>query len=421
VARIRILHADLSEIGGAELLLAEQARWFITEGHDVRVVALRGTGAAWREAMAGVPVQVVADPPKIERLHTPAAMAPLVLAARPALADADAVLAHNFPAAPIAALASPPGARRVWYCHEPYRALYPEATFPASAARAAVGSSAGEFTDAPTRQWARRARRRWWLSRVVPGWAAQRRALAAWDATHVAMLDAVVANSPASAAMLYAALGRQADAIVPPAIHFGAPLGAKPAVSRDAPQLLAQTRLGVPKNLDVLLEAVGAMRAAFPGVHLHVAGDGPQRAHLEALAARVAPGLVTFHGHVSRAAADALAARCDIFVLVPVDEPFGMVFPEAAARGLLVVGPNHGGPASILEGIGETCDAFSPQAVCDAIVRVLHLDDAAIASRRAAADTAVRARYAPSVVFPALTRIVLGEAVPPLAGSRPTG
>jgi alpha-1,6-mannosyltransferase len=169
------------------------------------------------------------------------------------------------------------------------------------------------------------------------------------------------------------------------------------------------------------VHSVARLRRTHPGVHLHVAGDGPQRRALEALAARIAPGLVTWHGHVSREAADALAARCDIFALVPVDEPFGMVFPEAAARGLLLVGPDHGGPAEVLDGIGETCDAFSPDAVADGVRRVLALDDAALSARRHAADAQVRARYAPAVVFPALARVLLGGDSPPLAGERGTG
>ncbi|MCU0624010.1 MAG: glycosyltransferase family 4 protein [Gemmatimonadaceae bacterium] len=403
MARLRILHADLSEIGGAELLLADQARWFAAQGHDVRVAALRGTGDAWRRPFAGLDVRVVARPPKIERLGV-ADMAPLVAAARDALADADAVLAHNFPAAPIAVLAAPPSARVTWYCHEPYRALHPAATFPAAAARAAAGG----FDDGPTRQYARRARRRRWAELLLPWRAARRRALAAWDAEHVARLHTVVANSGFSAQMVRHALGRTADAIVPPAIAFGPPGPPRGPIDRTRPQVLAMTRLGVPKQVDRLVDAIGRLRATVPGAHLHVAGDGPQRTALEAHAARVAPGGVTFHGHVAREALDALTARCDLFALMPADEPFGMVFPEAASRGLLLVGPDHGGPAEIVGDVGETCDAFDAAAIAAAMARTLAYDDATIAARRARADAVVRARYAPEVVLPELARWVFG-------------
>jgi glycosyltransferase involved in cell wall biosynthesis len=405
MATVRILHADVSETGGAELLLAAQARWLAAQGHDVRVFALRGVGDGWRRIFDGLDVSVLTAPPKVERLSV-ADMAALVAAARPALAGAEAVLAHNFPAAPVAALAAPDSARVTWYCHEPYRALHPEATFPAAAARAARGGA----TDAATRQYARRARRRRLLEGLFPWRAARRAALVAWDAAQVARLDAVVANSAFSARMLYEALGREADAVVPPAVTFGPPLRPRGPLDRARPQVLALTRLGVPKHVDLLIAAIGRLRARVPGAHLHVAGEGPQRAALEALAARVAPGAVTFHGHVRAEAVDALAARCDVFALVPVDEPFGMVFPEAAARGLLLVGPDQGGPSEIVRDIGETCDGFDPEAVAHAIERVLALPDAAVEERRQRADATVRARYAPEVVLPALERWVLGGA-----------
>lgn len=403
MARLRILQADVSEIGGAELLLADQARWFVAQGHDVRVFALRGTGDGWQRAFAGLDVTVLAAPRKVEYLAV-SDMRSLVSAARPALADADAVLAHNFPAAPVAALAAPSSARVTWYCHEPYRALHPAATYPAAAARAARGAA----EDGPTRQYARRDRRRRLLETLAPWRRLRRDALVAWDTAQVRTVAAVVANSAFSGAMVRTALGRTVDAVVPPAVHFGAPMPRRGPINRSAPQLLAQTRLGVPKNLDTLIAAVARLRTEWPGLHLHIAGDGPQRRPLEALAATVAPGAVTFHGHVSRDAADALAARCDLFALVPVDEPFGMVFPEAAARGLLCIGPDHGGPAEILRDIGETCDAFEPAAVADAVRRTLALDDAAVEARRAAADASVRARFSPDVVLPALSRWVFG-------------
>ncbi|MDX2183561.1 MAG: glycosyltransferase family 4 protein [Gemmatimonadaceae bacterium] len=408
--KIVVLHADVSEIGGAELLMAEQARYLRDRGHAVRVCALRATGTAWQRVLGDLHIEVLADPPKLERLNTPARMAPLLSVARRALAEAEVVLAHNFPTAPIAARSAPPGARTVWYCHEPYRALHPEATYPAAAARSARGGG----DDGPTRQFARRARRRAVAGWLLPWTRVRRRALAAWDAEGVAALDAVMANSAFSAAMLRAALGREADAIVPPVVTMPTldpdALRTRRSVDRRAPQLLAQTRLGVPKNLDMLIRAVALLRATHPGVHLHIAGDGAQRQPLESLARAVAPDAVTFHGYVSRERMDALAAACDVFALVPVDEPFGMVFPEAAARGLLLVGPDHGGPLEILGRgqFGAVCDAFSPAAVAQAIRDLLARDDAALAALRVQAATAMHERYAASVVLPNFERWVLG-------------
>lgn len=53
-------------------------------------------------------------------------------------------------------------------------------------------------------------------------------------------------------------------------------------------------RLSSEKGIDTVIEAVGRL----PDVNLTVAGEGPARAELEALAHRVAPGQVRFEGHV---------------------------------------------------------------------------------------------------------------------------
>jgi glycosyltransferase involved in cell wall biosynthesis len=54
-------------------------------------------------------------------------------------------------------------------------------------------------------------------------------------------------------------------------------------------------RLSAEKGVDTVIRAIGQL----PGSKLTVAGDGPQRAELEALADAVAPGQVRFAGHVS--------------------------------------------------------------------------------------------------------------------------
>jgi glycosyltransferase involved in cell wall biosynthesis len=66
-------------------------------------------------------------------------------------------------------------------------------------------------------------------------------------------------------------------------------------------------RLAPEKGVDTLIRAVARM--AGP-VRLHVAGDGPVRAELEALAAEVAPGRVEFHGRLDKAALQSLVSSC---------------------------------------------------------------------------------------------------------------
>lgn len=60
----------------------------------------------------------------------------------------------------------------------------------------------------------------------------------------------------------------------------------------EAPTVLSIGALAPEKGVDLTITAVGGLR----GVQLVVAGDGPERSSLEALAARVAPGQVVFTG-----------------------------------------------------------------------------------------------------------------------------
>jgi phosphatidylinositol alpha 1,6-mannosyltransferase len=115
---------------------------------------------------------------------------------------------------------------------------------------------------------------------------------------------------------------------------------------------------------------------------------------------------VTFHGYLSGGALSALRASSDVFLLLPLDEPFGLVFPESAAHGLLLVGPDHGGPFEIMEAgrFGWACDPFEPQAVRAALEQICRLSDDEVERRREEADRAVRQRYAADAAGPALAR-----------------
>lgn len=95
------------------------------------------------------------------------------------------------------------------------------------------------------------------------------------------------------------------------------------------------------KGVDIAIEALAHLPA---DVTLTIAGDGPSRSELEALAARVAPGRVKFLGYVRPEAVDAVydGARA---VVVPSrwPEPFGLIGIEAMRRARPVVAAAHGG------------------------------------------------------------------------------
>jgi glycosyltransferase involved in cell wall biosynthesis len=119
---------------------------------------------------------------------------------------------------------------------------------------------------------------------------------------------------------------------------------------------------------------------------------------------------VRFHGYLPEQDLKSVYETCDVFALLTLDEPFGMVYPEAAAKGLLLVGPDHGGPLEILAGgaHGWTIDAFSPEALCEALEQIWSLDDAEVDRRREAADRACRDRFGLAAVGPLLMQLLQG-------------
>ncbi|HSV28717.1 MAG TPA: glycosyltransferase [Candidatus Omnitrophota bacterium] len=110
-----------------------------------------------------------------------------------------------------------------------------------------------------------------------------------------------------------------------------------------APLILALGRLHQNKAFDVLIKAV----AAIPDVYLWIAGEGPLRAELEALATHlgVMPR-VRFLGWRDDVAS--LFAAADLFVCPSRHEPLGNVVIEAWAQGIPVVAAASQGPSQLI-------------------------------------------------------------------------
>jgi glycosyltransferase involved in cell wall biosynthesis len=120
---------------------------------------------------------------------------------------------------------------------------------------------------------------------------------------------------------------------VPPAARLPRPQGVTLA--------LALGRLHRNKAFDVLIDAI----AALPGVHLWIAGEGPERAALEARAAPLGER-ARFLGW--RADTNALLATADLLVCPSRHEPLGNVIIEAWAAGRPVVAAASVGPAALI-------------------------------------------------------------------------
>ena len=109
-------------------------------------------------------------------------------------------------------------------------------------------------------------------------------------------------------------------------------------------------RLSPEKGVDTAIRAVAMLS---DDVHLHVAGDGPARGELEAVAAQLAPGRVTFHGRLDKQALGSLVARSTATV-VPSrwHENQPMTILESYAAEVPVVATDLGGmPELVRDGV----------------------------------------------------------------------
>src|SRR5687768_3300323 len=119
--QVRFLHRALDVVGGAEILLVDQARFLERAGADVRVRTLVYNPGAWDERLGSIPVDAwfrAADErrPRLGWLLRE-------------LGDSDVALAHGYPLSAALGAATGRGAR-IWHCLEAPRWLHPQASNP---------------------------------------------------------------------------------------------------------------------------------------------------------------------------------------------------------------------------------------------------------------------------------------------------
>jgi phosphatidylinositol alpha-1,6-mannosyltransferase len=135
------------------------------------------------------------------------------------------------------------------------------------------------------------------------------------------------------------------------------------------------------KGHDVLLRALALVRARLPDIQWVVIGDGPLRPLLEERAAALGlQGNVRLLGVVDDDERDAWLARAHLLAMpsrLPgsgrAGEGFGIVYLEAAARGLPVLAGNVGGALdAVRDGVtGRLVDPTDPHAVAVALLEIL--------------------------------------------------
>jgi glycosyltransferase involved in cell wall biosynthesis len=235
-----------------------------------------------------------------------------------------------------------------------------------------------------------------------------RAGLVAYDIEGTRKLDAVYAISECSRDSVHRVYGRNDAQVIYPVVRFPKErVTHRAGLDRGGLQILTHSRLETLKNVDSVLRGFALFLARQPSSQLHVVGEGTQRKRLGELAHQLGVAAsVRFHDYLSEDKLRDVYQACDVFALLPLDEPFGMVFPEAAARGLLLVGPDHGGPFEILDGgrLGWVCDPFLPESISEAFQRIWSSSDAEVEARRSAADDACRARFSEAAISPQLVK-----------------
>ena len=121
-----------------------------------------------------------------------------------------------------------------------------------------------------------------------------------------------------------------------------------------AARVVVLSRLVPHKQIEDALEAVAALRARIPDVHLDIIGDGWWRRRLVDHAARLGMSdAVTFHGHVDHVLKHFLLQRCWVQVLPSRKEGWGLAVVEAAQHQVPTIGYRCSGGLSdsIVDGV----------------------------------------------------------------------
>ena len=207
------------------------------------------------------------------------------------------------------------------------------------------------------------------------------------------LVDAVIVPTQAVERRLRAIGVETRIDVVPSAVdisHFAAgkrsaALRKKYGVRADERLLLCVSRLAKEKNVGLLLEALAA--ANDSRLRLVIAGDGPARQEMEALALRLGVAdAVRFLGAVSRENLPDLYASADAFVFASTTETQGLVQAEALAAGAYVIAADH---ATNREVVGDAGLIVAPDAVAFAeAMRAVPTERSSSAIERARAGAA---------------------------------
>ncbi len=159
--------------------------------------------------------------------------------------------------------------------------------------------------------------------------------------------------------------------------------------SWDPPRLLCLGRLVPEKGFDVAVSAFARVHPRFPHARLTIAGDGPEREALEALAVKLGVRDRTeFLGMVSPSRVPDLLAAATVVLMPSRREGLPLVAVEAAFAARPVVATPVGGlPEVVVDGeTGRLVAVDDPATLAEVVTELLHEPDRV-------ADLGTRARH----------------------------
>lgn len=203
--------------------------------------------------------------------------------------------------------------------------------------------------------------------------------------------------------------------IVPNGVDVARFAAAEPTDLGPGRKVLFVGRLDGRKGFRVAVEAFGRLAAERPDVRLIVAGDGPERAAVDALPAG-ARARVRLLGAVPNAELHPIEAACDVYLGPAIGgESFGVVLIEAMAAGLPVVASDIPGYDEVVTDDVDGLLVPPSDAAALAGAAAAVLDDPERAARLAGAGRARAAAFDWGVVVDRLEELY-GEA----AAARPS-
>lgn len=139
-------------------------------------------------------------------------------------------------------------------------------------------------------------------------------------------------------------------------------------------RVVCVARLSWEKGLDDLINAWGKVVVDVPAAQLQIVGEGPERPKLEKLICEL--GLVekvTLLGRLDHHHTLAVLSSASVFVCPSLAEGLGIVFIEAQACGVPVIGTRVGGIPDVIENgvTGLLVSPHDPEALAQALIQLL--------------------------------------------------